>query len=127
MPLESSRTRLCMRMSVLLKNSAPRASITAVIFFTWCRWPGLGRRPGRRRCGGHALQFFLGQPEALDGGIHFRPFLLEEALALVLHQRLARARAHEHAQTAALFHQLLVDELLAALEHRERVQAEVRG
>src|SRR2546423_1725149 len=102
--------------------------MTAVIFLTWCR-TGLGPRPRRRRRGAHALQFLRGQAEALDGGIHFRPFLLEEALALVLHQRLARTRAHEHAQAAALLHQPLVDELLVALERSEerRVGKECRS
>jgi len=35
--------------------------------------------------------------------------------------------AHEHPQAAPLLHQLFVDELLVALEHGERIQAEVRS
>src|SRR5579864_7667527 len=106
--------------------ASPRASITAVIF---CPLRGVrrGRPGGGGSCGARALQFVGGDPEALDGRKDLRPLVLEEALALVFHQCLARAGADVHAPAATLLHQLLVDELLVALEHGERIQGEVRG
>src|SRR5579862_5019947 len=104
------------------------ASTIAVIFFTWrgggAATPGRRPRSGRRRSA-RALQVIGAQAEALNGGVDLRPLLLEEALPLVLHQRLARAGAHEHAESPALLHELLIDQLLVALEHGQRVEPEV--
>src|ERR1700733_6103674 len=111
--LTSSSARLAPLLLV-----SPRASITVVIFFLTGR-SGVGGRPwSRRRRGADTLPFVRRQPEALGGGGTLRPLVLEKALALVLQQRLARAGAHEHAAAAAFLHQLLVDQLLVALEHR---------
>ena len=58
---------------------------------------------------------------------HARPLLLEKALALVAHELCAASRCDEHAAAAALLDQALVDELLIALEHGQRVQRELGG
>src|SRR5262249_40147012 len=109
---------------------SPLASTIAVIFFTWrsggAAAPGRRPRSGRRRSA-RALQVIRAQAEALDGGVDLRPFVLEEALPFVLHQRLAGAGAHEHAEAPALLHQLLIDQRLVALEYRQRVEPEVGG
>src|SRR5579863_1093984 len=108
--------------------ASPRASITAVIFFTLRGGGAALRRPRcGRRCGARALQFIRSQSQALDGGVDLGPLVLEEALALILQQRLACPGAHEHAQSAPLLHQLLVHELLVAFEHGEGIDPEIRG
>ena len=55
-----------------------------------------------------------------------RPFFGEELLALALQQQLARACVDEHAQAPPLLDQLLVDELLVALQHGERIDPDTR-
>src|SRR5690606_25637634 len=63
------------------------------------------------------------EPEPLDGRQDLRPFLLDEAVALELQELPARSLGHEHAATTPLLDQPFLDQLLVALEHRERVQA----
>src|SRR5581483_2122103 len=99
-----------------------RASITGVIFVLSGRGgPGRARR-GRGSC---FEQVGRREPQPLDGRVDLGPFFFEEALPLVLHQRLARPGTHEHPEAAPLLDQLLIDELLVPLEHRERIQPEL--
>src|SRR5882757_7747850 len=99
----------------------PRASITFVITLSWRG--GVWRR-GRSRP--VTQQVGRRQAQPLNGGVDLRPLLLEEALPLVLHQGIARPAADEHPQPSPLFHQLLINELLVALQDGEWVQSEFR-
>src|SRR5262249_49407909 len=61
-------------------------------------------------------QLLRRQPQPLDRLPDPRPLFGEELLPLALQQQIARADLHEHAEAAALLDELLVDELLIALE-----------
>jgi hypothetical protein len=67
------------------------------------------------------------EPQSLNGLYDTRPLGVQKTLAFVLKQKLAGAGANEHAEAAALFDELLVDEALVAFEDGERIDAEVRG
>ena len=49
------------------------------------------------------------------------PFFRKKLLAFALQQQIARARIDEHAATSPALDQLLVDQLLIALQDRERI------
>src|SRR5262249_8966991 len=73
---------------------SPRASIIVVIALSRRRL----RRPGcSMRFRALPQQLGSGKPQALDRCVDLRPLLFEEARLLVLHERLARSFAHEHA------------------------------
>jgi hypothetical protein len=67
------------------------------------------------------------ESQALNGLYDARPFVVQKTFALVFKKKLARTGADEHAEAAALFDELLVDEALVAFEDGERVDAEVGG
>src|SRR5438105_8710096 len=66
-------------------------------------------------------QLFGREPEALNGFADRRPFLVEKSAALGIEQEIADVFPDVHAKPAALLDQLLVNELLIGLEHRERI------
>src|SRR6266508_1025836 len=76
------------------------------------------RRRGRRRF----QQFFRCQAEPLDGCVDPGPLLRKKLLAFALQQQIARAGFDEHAATSLRLHKLLVDQLLIALQNRERIE-----
>src|SRR5262245_53263752 len=61
------------------------------------------------------------EAEALDGGEDPGPLLVEELLALALQQQLARPGVDEHAAAPPALHELLVHQLLVALQDREGI------
>ena len=61
------------------------------------------------------------QAEPLNGRVDRGPLFREKLLALALQQQIARAGVDEHAATAPLLDELLVDQLLIALQNRERI------
>src|SRR5687768_10867870 len=83
----------------------------------WCatRWGSGGEQLGSR------------EAQPLYGGEDLGPLVFQEPGALVLHQCLAGALADEHAAPAPFLDQLLVHQLLVALEHRQWVQPELRS
>src|SRR5262245_16232207 len=102
----------------------PRASFTAPIADLIRSGCGVAAA----RAGSCSLQQVGGfQSKPGDRRDHLRPFVLQETLALVLHQHAARAFGDEHAAPAAFLHQLLVDQLLIALEHREWIELVLRS
>src|SRR5437764_1189813 len=66
-------------------------------------------------------QFLRFQAEPLNGCVDSGPFFGKKLLAFALQQQMARAGHHEHSETSLLFDQLLVHQLLIALQHRERI------
>ncbi len=61
------------------------------------------------------------QAEPLNGGVDPRPLFRKKLLPFALQQQIARARIDEHATTSLALDQLLVDQLLIALQHRKRI------
>src|SRR5262245_2932378 len=84
----------------------------------WPPWSTVLRFAAR----GRRLQQ-LGRLEAqpLDRGVDLRPLFRQKLLALALQQQIARACVDEHASSPLLLDELLVDELLIALQHREGI------
>jgi hypothetical protein len=68
-------------------------------------------------------QVFGVEPEALDGGVNAGPFLVQEFLALTFEEKILCADVDEHAQAAALFDELFVNELLVAFENSEGIDS----
>src|SRR5712691_461372 len=69
------------------------------------------------RLGGCGVeQFFRRQAEPLNEGVDPGPLLREKPLALALQQQIARAFVDEHAATAPALDEVLVDQLLIALQ-----------
>src|SRR4029077_18449831 len=66
-------------------------------------------------------QFFRCQTEPLNRCRDPGPFFGEKFLAFSLQQQLARAALDEHAQTSLRLDELLVDQLLVALQNRQRI------
>ena len=58
---------------------------------------------------------------------NLRPFLVQEPFALSGQQQPPRAVAHVHAPAAAFLDQVLIDQLLVALQHRERIEPVIGG
>jgi hypothetical protein len=83
--------------------------------------PARPARPARRE------QFVEREAEALDREVHLGPLVGQEAAALGVEQQAAHAVVHEHAAPAPRLDQVLVDQLLIALEHGERVHAQLGG
>src|SRR5215472_9071416 len=100
---------------------SPRASMHAMASALLC---GVRRRPA---VSAGFEQFFRFQPEPPDHRVHPRPLVGEKPLAFVREQQVARARSHKHAQTSLALDQFLVDQLLVALQNRERIEAVFRG
>src|SRR5438046_5553620 len=65
------------------------------------------------------IEFFLGQTKPLDLFRDPRPFFREKFLAFAFQQQIARAGFNEHAEPALHLDQLLIDQLLISLQHRE--------
>ena len=61
------------------------------------------------------------QAEPLNGRVDPGPLLREEPLAFALQQQTARAGIDEHAAASLALDELLVDQLLIALQDRERI------
>jgi len=66
-------------------------------------------------CGG-LQQFFRCQAEPLNGCGDPGPFFGKKLLAFALEQKIPRAGSDEHAETALLLDQLLVDQLLIGFQ-----------
>ena len=81
------------------------------------------RCPARRAAGRGRQQLLRRQAEPLDGRVDPGPLLGEELLALALQQQVARAGIDEHAAAALALDELLVDQLLIALQDGERIDA----
>src|SRR5262245_39211155 len=113
----------------------PRATIssltTALLVFVRVVRGGAARGRQRRSRRGRNLvelvEELLGlEAEALDAARDLRPLLVEEELPLVLQEGAARALGDEHAAAAALLDEVLVDELLVALQDREGIEPVLR-
>ena len=61
------------------------------------------------------------QAEALNGCVDPGPLFGQKLLPFALQQQFARAGVDEHAETAAALDELLLDQLLVALENRDRI------
>src|SRR5882724_13368512 len=72
---------------------------------------------------GNIKQFFRSQSEPLNRCVHPWPFFGKELLALALQQQIARAVIDEHSETSLAFNKLFVDQLLIALQNRERIDS----
>src|SRR4029077_838351 len=83
----------------------------------------LGDR-GRTRAFFH--EFFGSEAEPRNGRVDLRPFRLEEVHTLVFHERGASPFIDEHAPSALLLDQLLIDELLVSLENGKRSETKLR-
>src|SRR5262245_18847255 len=82
----------------------------------------------RRRVFGSAREELLrGQPEPPNGRVDPRPLLGQELLLFAPQQQAARADVDEHASPPPLLDELLVGQLLVALEDRERIDPVVGG
>src|SRR5688500_13836099 len=62
-------------------------------------------------------QLFRREAEPLDGRVDPGPDFGQELLPLVSQQQIARAGVDEHAAASLALHELLVDELLVALQY----------
>src|SRR6266849_1148747 len=71
-------------------------------------------------CGG-IQQFFRCQAEPLNGCRDPGPLFRKKLLAFALQQQIARAGIDEHAEASLRLDKLLVDQLLIALQNRERI------
>src|SRR5471030_2973955 len=95
----------------------PRASMHAMIsaLLLW----HIRRAPAGRSI----QQLFRCQAEPLNGCVDPGPLFRKKLLALALQQQVARAGIDEHAATSLRLHKLLVDQLLIALQNRDRIDA----
>src|SRR6202521_3641007 len=76
----------------------------------------------RRRPVGCAVhQFFRLQAEPLNGRADPRPFFAKKLLSFGFEQQTACAGIDEHAQASSALYEPLVDQLLIALQNRERI------
>src|SRR6266567_6436401 len=66
-------------------------------------------------------QFFGTQTEPLNRCMDPRPLLLVKLLTLALQQQVARAGIDEHAAASLRLDEMLVDQLLVALQDRDRI------
>src|ERR1700687_239548 len=103
----------------------PRASMTVMASALLLGGIRLG---GFRRCGicrrpaGRSVQeFFRLQAEPLNGCVDPGPFFAKKLLPLALQQQTACAGIDEYAEAASAFDQPFVDQLLIALQNRERI------
>jgi len=86
------------------------------------------RLGGLRRCGirgrpaGRPIQeLFRFQAEPLNDGVNARPLFAKKLLPFALQQHAACASVDEHAEASSGFDKPLVDQLLIALQNRERI------
>src|SRR5258708_4086984 len=95
----------------------PRASMHAMASaLLRCSFCSFRRRQASRVS---IEEFFLVQSEPLNGCVDSGPFFRKKLLAFTPQQQIARARIDEHAATSLAFDQLLVHQLLIALQNRE--------
>src|ERR1700694_1095807 len=103
----------------------PRASMHAMIsrlLLGGIRLGGLRPCSILRRSGCGSIQQLLRcQAEPLNGCIDAGPLFRKKFLALALQQQIARAHIDEHAATSLTLDKLLVNQLLIALQNRERI------
>src|SRR2546427_4414819 len=66
-------------------------------------------------------KFFRCQSKPLNGCGDPRPLFGKKSLAFPLQQQIARAALDEHAETSLRLDELLVDQLLVALQNRQRI------
>src|SRR5438132_10295483 len=78
----------------------------------------LQRRPASF---GGTQQFFRCDAEPLNGCGDAGPLFRKKSLAFALQQQIPRAGIDKHSETSLLLDQLLVDQLLVALQNRERI------
>src|SRR5260221_8396812 len=71
--------------------------------------------------GGGRQQVLRRQAEALNGRVDLRPLLAEKPPALAVQQQRARPGVDEQAEASSLLDQLFVDQLLIALQNRQRI------
>src|SRR5262245_13178432 len=132
--LTSSRARVVPK--VLPRPRATISSLTTALLVLVLvrarvfRGGAARRRQRRSRRGRHLVELveeFPGlEAEALDAARDLRPLLVEEELALVLQEGAPRALGDEHAAPAPLLDEVLVDELLVALQNREGIEPVLR-
>jgi hypothetical protein len=67
-------------------------------------------------------QFIRLQAEPLNGSVDPGPLFLKKLLALASQQQTAGASLNEHAETAPLLDEFLVNQLLITLQNRKRIQ-----
>src|SRR5580700_2274177 len=96
----------------------PRASMQAMVL---ALLPCFFRRQPAG-CGG-TQQFFWCDTESLNGCGDSRPLFCKKLLAFALQKQIARAGFDEHAESSLRFDQLLVDQLLIALQNGERIDS----
>src|SRR5436853_4747955 len=72
-------------------------------------------------------QSLYSQSEPLNRFLDSRPLFIEKFLAFGLQQQVARASVDEHAAASLHLDELLVDELLVALHHGDRIDAVLGG
>src|SRR5450631_3808489 len=121
-PSSTRRSRPSRAMVLPKALRRPRASMhamaSALPFFFGFRWCLLLRRSAGWS---HIQKFFRLQSEPLNGGVDPGPFFRKKFLAFAPQQQIARACIDEHAATSLTFDQLLVHQLLIALQNREVV------
>src|SRR5450631_2345898 len=119
-PSSTRRSRPSSAMVLPKALRRPRASMhamaSALPFFFGFRWCRLLRRPAGWS---HIQKFFRLQSEPVNGGVDPGPFFRKKFLAFAPQQQIARACINEHAATSLTFDQLLVHQLLVALQNRE--------
>src|ERR1700741_1773866 len=100
----------------------PRASMHAIALAFLLL--GVELRPAVRS---GIQQFFGVEAQPLNGRLNPGPFVLENLLPLAREQQTACAHIDEHPKSAPLLDQLLVDELLVSLQHREWIHSILGG
>src|SRR5260221_5085907 len=103
----------------------PRASMHVMVSGLLFWRVGWGVLRGPFAVGSGIQQFFGGETESLNGGVDPWPLFLEKLLTLALQQQIARAGIDEHAAASLALDELLVDQLLIALQDRDRIDAEL--
>src|SRR5215212_5191064 len=78
-------------------------------------------RAGTRGCHLLSQKFFRRQAEALHPFTNARPLFLQESFAFGAQQSLASAGSHEESDSATIFDQSFVGQLLVRLQHGEMV------
>src|SRR5687768_17208981 len=80
-------------------------------------------RIGRGCAGGRRQELLGGEAEPVNGRVDPGPLLREELLPFALQERIARAEIDEHATPSFSLDELFVDQLLIALQDRQRIDA----
>src|SRR5579864_8207307 len=125
--MRPSSTRKSMPSSAMvLPNTLrrPRASMHAMastLLLRGIRLGGFRRRGIRGRPAIGSQQFFRCQAEPLNGGGDPGPLFGQKLLAFALQQQSAGASIDEHAEASSALSKPLVNQLLIALQNRERI------